>query len=108
MSQSYDWLLFLTDPGLAEFVTDVLLTKSGNADVRDAFLASYGPNKSENKFTKVKMDQKADAVLQQYFSDNLAEIEKWFNVISPAEHSLGELKDGLRTLCAKNWKDLHG
>ena len=108
LAQSYDWRLFLTDPGLAEFVTDVILSKSTNADVRDAFLASYGPNKSENKFTKVKMDQKADAVLRQYFSDNLAAIEKWFNVISPAEHSLGELKNELKTLSAKNRKDIHG
>lgn len=83
-------------------------SKSENADVRDAFLASYGPNKSENRFTKVKMDRQADAILQQYFSDNLAEIESWFNVISPAKHSLGELKDELKTLSAKNWKDIHG
>lgn len=108
LAQSYDWLLFLTDTGLAEFVTNVLLSKSENADVRDAFLASYGPNKSENRFTKVKMDRQADAILQQYFSDNLAEIESWFNVISPAKHSLGELKDELKTLSAKNWKDIHG
>ena len=108
LAQSYDWLLFLTDSGLAEFVTNVLLGQSAKSDVRDAFLASYGPDKSENKFTKVKMDRKADAVLRKYFADSLAEIETWFNVISPAEHTLGALKDELKTLCAKNWEDIHG
>lgn len=63
LAQSYDWLLFLADEGLAEFVGELLLTPAAElADARAAFLNSYGPKTSGNRFTKVKIDIKADLV----------------------------------------------
>ena len=68
LAQSYDWLLFLTDQGLAEFVSELLLNPTPElADARTAFLQSYGPAASGNRFTKVKIDVKADVVLRRLF-----------------------------------------
>ena len=53
LAQSYDWLLFLTDQGLADFVSELLLNPSPElADARMAFLQSYGPEAAGNRFTK--------------------------------------------------------
>ena len=44
LAQSYDWLLFLTDEGLAEFIVDLLRSpKPKYAAVKAAFIASYPP-----------------------------------------------------------------
>jgi len=84
LAQSYDWLLFLTDRGLSEFVSELLLKPTRElTDAREAFLKSYGPENSGNRFTKVKMDVKADLVLRNYFATHKKKIESWFNVISP-------------------------
>jgi len=104
LAQSYDWLLFLTDQGLAEFVTELLLKPVRElADARGAFLRSYGPAASGNRFTKVKMDVKADVVLRHYFATHAKIIEAWFNVITPQGRSLKKLQEELRTLNGKNW-----
>jgi len=61
LAQSYDWLLFLTDPGLAEFITDLLLEPAPLLEpARNAFIASYKKGKKKNKFTKVQIDHRAD------------------------------------------------
>ena len=71
LAQSYDWLLFLTDEGLAEFINALLLAPTPELEpARKAFLASYNAKKSKNRFTKVQMDAEADAVLQKYFQDH--------------------------------------
>jgi len=104
LAQSYDWLLFLTDQGLAEFVSELLLNPTPDlADARAAFLQSYGPAASGNRFTKVKMDVKADVVLRRYFAAYAKNIESWFNVITPKGRSLKKLREELNTLNGKDW-----
>ncbi len=109
LAQAYDWLIFLTDEGLAEFITELLLAPQPLLQVaRNAFLASYAAEKKSNRFTKVQMDYEADQALQAYFTDNLARIEKWFNVITPENRSLDNLKAQLTQLRAKDWRTIHG
>ena len=104
LSQSYDWLLFLTDQGLAEFIEELLLNPTQeNSPVRDAFTSSYRAEKVKNQFTKVQMSLSADAVLQRYFASKLADIEGWFNVIAPKDQDIHTLKSQLRKLRDKNW-----
>lgn len=104
LAQSYDWLLFLTDAGVAKFVTDLLLTPSKPfAPARDAFLASYTGKKTSNQFTKVQMSLAADSALQQYFKANAKEITGWFNVIAPAKKNLSLLQEELGVLRKKSW-----
>jgi len=104
LAQSYDWLLFLTDSGLAEFVSELLLDPTPElADARTAFLQSYGPEAAGNRFTKVKIDMKADVVLRHYFAAHARKIEGWFNIIAPRKQSLKKLKAELRMLNSKDW-----
>ncbi len=104
LAQSYDWLLFLTDQGLAEFVSELLLNPARElADARAAFLQSYGPAASGNRFTKVKMDVKADVVLRHYFAGQAKKIESWFNIITPQGQDLKKLQEELKTLNGKDW-----
>ena len=107
LAQSYDWLLFLTDAGLSEFV-ESLLVKPAKCykPVKDAFVKSYTGKKGNNRFTKVRIALAADLALQNYFSTNLSEVETWFNVISPAGRSIAELKRELDLLLSKNWKEI--
>jgi hypothetical protein len=94
LAQSYDWLLFLTDAALAEFIQDVL---QGDQDhfqaTRDAFVASFGRKGGATRFTKVTIDAEADAELTDYFNAEQP-WERWFNVISPNE-PIGKLRDDL-------------
>lgn len=104
LRESYDWLVFLTDTGLSEFVESLLLEPQPRyAAIRDAFTQSYTGAKRDNRFTKVKISLSADLALQEYFSTNQEMVEKWFNVISPAGRPLSELKEELGLLAAKNW-----
>ena len=107
LAQSYDWLLFLTDRGLAEFVAELLLEPTAElAPARAAFTASYHADSKRNRFTKVQIDADADAVLQKYFAAHHERIESWFNVITPAGKSLATLREELAILRAKNWKGI--
>lgn len=110
LAQSYDWLLFLTDKGLAQFIDKLLLHPVPELRAaKDAFLASYGPGKpGTNRFTKVQMDNAADAALQYYFESHSHEIECWYNFISPRSGSVSLLRADLKVLGAKNWKQVHG
>jgi hypothetical protein len=108
LAQSYDWLLFLTDPGLAEFITDLLLKPAPLLEpARNAFRASYTGKKTKNQFTKVQVDYRADQVLQKYFKDNAARIEKWFNIIGPPRGKMKTLVAELTELREKNWRTIH-
>ena len=90
LAQSYDWLLFLTDAGLSQFIDGLLLNPTPELEsARDAFLASYSGRRGANRFTKVRMDVDADEALQSYFMAREADIERWFNVISPYDGTLG-------------------
>ncbi len=107
LAQSYDWLLFLTDNGLAQFIDELLLNPINKyKKVQDAFKKSYTATKKRNVFTKVRMDFEADNILFQYFSDNLSEIENWFNIISPNGKTINELKTELNELRLKDWKTI--
>jgi len=106
LAQSYDWLLFLTDEGLSQFITDLLLEPSKeNQAVQLAFLDSYKEGKKENIFTKSRISFAAHCALSQYFSRHISEIESWFNVISPMSGSLQSLKTILRNLANKKKED---
>jgi len=108
LAQSYDWLLFLTDQGLAEFIYDLILKPDKSyAPIRDAFLASYTGKSGSNQFTKVQMAYAADQRLRNYFYRNLQKVESWFNVITPQKKSLNVLCSDLRCLAAKNWEKIH-
>lgn len=85
LAQSYDWLLFLTDDGLAEFIEDVL---NGDQEeltaTRAAFKASFGRKKgTATSFTKVTINAEADKELTEYFAEHQP-WDRWFNVIAPA------------------------
>ncbi|MBN1999160.1 hypothetical protein JW935_16490 [candidate division KSB1 bacterium] len=107
LAQSYDWLLFLTDAGLSDFVESLLVKPAKQyRPIRDAFVKSYTGKRGENRFTKVKIALAADLALQEYFKSNTDKVEGWFNVISPAGRSVAELKRELTLLAGKNWKEI--
>jgi hypothetical protein len=108
LAQSYDWLLFLTDAGIAQFIDEVLLHPGKHmAAARAAFLASYTGKKGANQFTKVKVALAADNALQRYFSSRAKVIDTWFNIIAPAKKGLAVLRHELDTLTKKKWEEIH-
>ena len=109
LAQSYDWHLFLTDKGISEFLTDLLVDPIPEyAAVKAAFRKSYSAEKKGNVFMKVKIEYESDAALCSYFSKNLKRIEGWFNVSSPKGTSLKEMKRDLSVLAAKDWESVYG
>ncbi len=108
LAQSYDWLLFLTDRGIVQFVDDLLLNPGEEfIAAKEAFLASYTGNGGGNQFTKVKISLAADYALQKYFRTRRDRIETWFNIIAPAGKQLAELKSELDILKRKDWLKVH-
>lgn len=108
LAQSYDWLLFLTEVGLSEFITELLLEPKKLLEAaKTAFLASYTKDKEKNQFTKVQMDYHADQVLQKYFRENAERIASWFNVIAPIQGTMSILKAELAKLRDKTWREVH-
>ena len=111
LAQSYDWLLFLTDVGLSQFIESLLLNPTPElAPVQEAFLASY-PRSSgakTNRFTKVCMDVDADEALRSYFTKHEPKVKTWFNIISPRDGTIEDLQADLRKLAAKCWKERDG
>jgi len=108
LAQAYDWLLFLTDSGIAQFIDELVLhpTKKLSA-AREAFLASYTGEKGVNQFTKKQLSLQADAALQSYFDTRIKVIAGWFNIIAPSGKGLDILKEELDTLKKKNWQEIH-
>lgn len=107
LSQSYDWLLFLTDEGLSEFINDLLLHPATElAPVGEAFRASYTGKPGKNRFTKVRIDACADQLLERWFHEHQSDIQHWFNVISPREAPLEILKTDLKQLALKRVRKL--
>ena len=102
LAQSYDWLLFLTDQGLHEFIDQILINPRPELEpARKAFQNSYSGTPGKNRFTKVNMDVSADAALRNFFQDHSSEIDTWFNVIAPKDKSIAALKRDLGTLTSK-------
>jgi hypothetical protein len=107
LAQSYDWLIFLSDDGITEFVQEIILhPDSRYQGIREAFIASYAPGKTKNRFTKVRMDFDADRQLLEYFARNDERIAKWFNVISPSAGSLRQLRNDISALHNKTWREI--
>ena len=107
LAQSYDWLLFLIDQGLSDFIDKLLQNPIPEFQfLRDTFLLSYVEGKKKNQFTKTQMNIEADRILLKYFRDNIDEVEKWFNVISPNKKNLKILQDELLELKNKNWRTI--
>jgi len=107
LAHSYDWLIFLSDNGLSQFIDELIFNPSSDYKcVQEAFKNSYTANKKRNVFTKVKMDIKADEALLKYFSDNIHDIESWFNVITPVNKSIGDLRSEIAALRTKNWREI--
>jgi hypothetical protein len=108
LAQSYDWLIFLSDAGLSEFIIELLFHPEPLLKpARKAFLASYTAEKKKNQFTKVQMAYEADQVLQAYFRNNRDRIAKWFNVIAPKNGTMQELQSQISQLRDKNWRMVH-
>ena len=107
LAQSYDWLLFLTDEGLSQFVENLLLNPTTRyKSIREAFVNSYQPKKTNNCFTKVKISLSADKAIQEYFKENLSKIENWFNIISPISKNIQNLKSDINSLTQKKWEEI--
>lgn len=113
LSDAYDWLLFLTDEGIAMFIDELLLNpRNEYRKIQRAFLASYdnGPKQTKkngrNQFTKSQMNSDADLLLQQYFSKNRIKIESWINILVPSRGSISDLRAQLKKLDKKNWHNL--
>ncbi len=105
LAQSYDWLLFLTDQGLSEFIDELLLHPIRELiAARQAFTKSYTGKKGNNRFTKVQMDLSADKALQHFFKENAERMAAWFNVIAPSDATLVALRNELKQLSNKDWK----
>ncbi len=105
LAHSYDWLLFLTDNGLCQFIEKLLLKPVPELQpARDAFLASYPSKPGGSRFTKVTMGVDADLALKRYFELHEPEVESWFNVIAPRGGTLRLLREDLLKLVAKDWK----
>ena len=108
LAQSYDWLIFLTDTGISEFIKDLLLTENKEYySIKQAFEQSYNKNKRANIFTKVKMDYASDIALCNYFEKNSEKIKSWFNIISPKGKTITDLKKDLLVLSKKNWQEVY-
>ncbi len=107
LAQSYDWLLFLTDQGLSQFIDKLLFNPLPEYILlKETFLASYTEGKKKNEFTKVQMNIQADTLLLNYFQENIDMIEGWFNVISPRTKNLANLQEELAHLKNKHWIDI--
>ena len=105
LSQSYDWLLFLTDEGLSKFITDLLIKPDRiYVPIKEAFINSYCLDRTINVFTKKTMTLDAHYALDHYFAKNIKDIEGWFNVISPCCGTMSDLRNILETLKNKDWR----
>lgn len=111
LAHSYDWLLFLTDYGLSQFIEKLLRNPVAELKpAKAAFLASYKAEKTGNSFTKVKIEAKADQALKRYFELHEKEVESWFNVIAPRPDAQGkggtlkQLRGDLVKLAGKDWR----
>jgi len=104
LSQSYDWLVFLTDFGISEFISQLLINPENKYElVKEVFLSSYQNRTTVNRFTKVKVQYEVHLLLSEYFRKNREKIEHWFNVITPPSASLDDLQGQLATLAGKEW-----
>ena len=99
LADSYDWLLFLTDQGLAAFIDDALL--GGDADMAQTRLAFEERTvRRQGTFTKTTLPADADRELTRYFARNRERIAGWFNIITPEGGTLLQLFDTLHRMAS--------
>lgn len=99
LAQSYDRLLFLTDEGLYSFIEQTILNPSPDYfPIREAFTNSYNEGKKTNTFTKSRISLEAHLALTKFFNKNISTIENWFNIISPENITMGNIKQQLHSL----------
>ena len=104
LRQSYDWLIFLKDQALAEFITDTIFSHTQRfSPIREAFLSAYSADRTgRNAFTKVTMNEKAFASMIDYIESKKSQIENdWFEMLSTGRSSLQELREELQVLNAR-------
>lgn len=107
LKNAYDWLLFLKDEGMIQFVEDLILDlHTVHKSIRRAFFESYGKDKKINSFTKVSMDIDAHLELEAYFRENHDSILNWFDVVTEGRTSLLELREDLYLLKQKQWSEI--
>ncbi len=88
-------------------ITDLILDPNSEyIKVQQAFKESYTPDKKRNVFTKVRMDIEADVALLKYFSNKSTEIQNWFNVITPKNKTILDLKTEIIELRSKQWSNI--
>jgi hypothetical protein len=106
LRQSYDWLLFLKDDAITEFITDAIIEPlKGMEPVAAAFSTTYDylpeTKPKGSLFTKVTMDTHAYAAMCRYVSDRTTHIEEdWFEMLSEGRE-LGTLKTELKVLAQR-------
>lgn len=99
LAQSYDRLLFLTDQGLYSFIDKTILNPEKEyLPIKKAFIESYSEGKKINTFTKTKISLEAHNAMTNFFHNNIKAIEGWFNIISPSNITMDEIKSQLHTL----------
>ncbi len=107
LSQAYDWLIFLTDEGISQFIDELLLNPTKEYEIiKNVFLSSYQNRTTKNQFTKVQMQYDAHILLLKYFKENKTKINRWFNVITPKNSNLNDLQHDLGVLSNKKWGDI--
>ena len=108
LSQSYDWLLFLTDEGLAGFISDAILGNDPTMKVvSEAFMSCYDDAAArKTPFTKSSLPACVDAALTEYFHDNRARIASWFNVLTPESGTVEMLMKELKDLIGVRWEEV--
>ena len=99
LCNAYDYLLFLTDDGLANFICDIFSIP----ECLEAFEYSYtkvegSARKNDNIFTKSCITYEADLKLSEYFRTNMPKINRWFNVLNQDDPSVENLIEQLREL----------
>lgn len=93
LAQSFDRLLFLTDEGLSTFIEETIMNPQQEYyPIRKAFIESYTEGKKNNRFTKSRISRTAHDALCLYFHLNITKIENWFNIISPSDISIKQIR----------------
>lgn len=103
LQQSYDWLIFLTDQGLACFVEKVIMSGRYPA-IQNAFYSSHAEKNGKNQFTKSNMLYDAHMEMLCYFIKNKTRVEAWLDVMSPHNRPLSVLKRQIGDLRGKAWE----
>lgn len=52
------------------------------------------------------MDLTSDTALLKYFTENQKKIEDWFNIITPDNKTIIDLKNEIAELRSKNWREI--